>query len=299
MLLKNKRGLEKKYIVEAIIVIVTAAILFIFLGNLNAEETIDKEVCHESVILKSTFNIGPIETGKSAPLKCKTEKICLSMGGECPANYEKVEVEDEDDIKRQLANSMADCWWMLGKGKLNFMEQGLLQKDYCIMCSKIAFDTKIKEKFPEIKDFDKFLISEKISGEDITYLEYFTPGVSPQYLENLLEEDIKDESGNKIGLTKSIFTNYDYTPIFVLGVRGKLKQHAGLVVSYGLGLAAVVLAPVTFGGSLVIFGGVAVAGSSVVLFATTEAEHDAYLYLKSFDAESLKNLKCSEFSGYT
>ena len=76
-----------KMLVTIIIIAVGFVVLLIVYSQFLFTQEIDKEVCHESVLARHTFNYGPFEVVKVAiPLKWNTERICFSEDErDCPA----------------------------------------------------------------------------------------------------------------------------------------------------------------------------------------------------------------------
>src|SRR3989339_574623 len=76
----NKRGeLTTQQIVGLIILITSFAVILFLLFRLNLGEISEKEICHNSVVLKgqspSNFEVGNLD--------CKTNYICISGGEDC------------------------------------------------------------------------------------------------------------------------------------------------------------------------------------------------------------------------
>ena len=150
-----------------IIVLIGAGIILYFLAYLPYKEEISKQACHQSVILRSK-SIAGLKPGQAlVPLNCKTEKIVIKT-------------TDEERIKREIANAMYDCWWMLGEGKLEFFTPDFaaswgLHKimSKCVICATIEFDEKVRQKNMEI-DIVPYLATTKIPKKNLTYLEYFS-----------------------------------------------------------------------------------------------------------------------------
>ncbi|MCL6500499.1 MAG: hypothetical protein K6T16_00495 [Candidatus Pacearchaeota archaeon] len=165
----NKKGASVQTIIIGIIILlITAAIIFYFFKALHHKETIDKEACHQSAILRNNALLKG-ELGPEIPLNCKTLQI-------------KISTADEEFIKREIANQMYDCWWMLGEGKLNFFKRDpSLQyyKSHCVICTIITFDKNVQERLPEIRGMDEFLATNKIPTKNITYWQYFTNTEAP------------------------------------------------------------------------------------------------------------------------
>ena len=62
MLAKNKKGdITSKFIIGLVLVIIGFIILLFFITRSDWFSVIDKEACHNSVVYRSTFNLGPIE----------------------------------------------------------------------------------------------------------------------------------------------------------------------------------------------------------------------------------------------
>ena len=75
---KSKKGeLTTQQIVILIVVITSFVIILFLLFRLNLGETSNKEICHNSVVLKSKGK------GFIGKLDCKTSYVCISGGGDC------------------------------------------------------------------------------------------------------------------------------------------------------------------------------------------------------------------------
>ncbi len=198
--MKNKKGvLVQNIIIGIIILVISAAIIFFFLRAFPYRETIDKEACHQSVILRSQ-QIAGLQPGQLAgiPLNCKTQEVIISS-------------PDENFIKSEIANQMYDCWWMLGEGKMQFWSESAWRtigvpgagtaKTHCNICSIIRFEDQAKDK--QI-DLLSYLDETKIPTKNITYIEYFmNPGTK-------LPAELKVDK---------LDTNKDYALIY-MGIKG-------------------------------------------------------------------------------
>ncbi|MBU0957937.1 MAG: hypothetical protein KKF56_03970 [Nanoarchaeota archaeon] len=221
----NKKGLTFATIVGFIVLIIGFAIVIYFYFTIGWGERIDKDTCASSVVLKAGT---PDISGKKIidfPLRCKTEKICITEkdtlqgGGNCKdytesesVAYEKVSSDSEiqvREIHQIIANAMADCWGMMGKGEFakkdtsifskdllgvkteNLLVSGKTYQQVCVRCSRISFSEEIKEKYkraPRIPGIYWFLNGVKVPGKDFTYLNYLTnnrgPNVNPLSTQN-------------------------------------------------------------------------------------------------------------------
>ena len=209
----EKRGLEAKTLVWIIIVIICFAIILLVIKTWPFTQTIDKEACHESVLLRSLPGIS--EASKLiTPLRCKTEDIRIDK------NY-----RTEQMIQERVANAMYDCWWMLGEGKLTpfsestWKEMGVIPaKSLCVICSTIKFDNKIKEKISQV-DVLNYLNKEKIPGKDTTYFEYFSDEKGTILPTDVKVEPIKTDNDYAI-----IFSGFESEALW-----GPIAKDAGIV----------------------------------------------------------------------
>lgn len=166
----NKKGeLTTKNLVTIIVLITSFAIILFLLFRLNLGETTDKEICHNSVVLASKGK------GILGGLDCKTNYICISGGGKCeginPTKTVKVDPNNKEEIMKSIADEMADCWWMFGEGKLDYLKAD--GKYHCAICSMTKFDNLIQDEVEEISylEFYEYLRDTGKSNTE-TYLKY-------------------------------------------------------------------------------------------------------------------------------
>jgi len=191
-MMREKKAITRYTLIRMIIVLFSAAVIILFMGEFSPlyGSIIGKETCHNSVLLRSK-GIGAItkKVGIEFPLKCKTQYYCLSMGGKCPEKFEKISVENEEEIKREIADAMYDCWRMLGEGKLDFLT-GWEGKPTGVICSVITFDERVKQKYGKIEGISEYLDKTNIADKNITYYEYLTDNPNPMLVKE--EGAIKD-----------------------------------------------------------------------------------------------------------
>lgn len=174
---KEKKGeLTTAQIVALVILIVSFLIILYFLFYLRLGETSDKELCHNSVSMRANTHI----PGDAVPLDCKTNYICLTKDGTCESmtNPDKKTVSTKGEVYGILANEMKDCWWMFGEGRYDYVGKDVFVSDlYCSICTQFVLDNSLDdlfggEKISQREFYEDYLSKTKISGEDITYLEY-------------------------------------------------------------------------------------------------------------------------------
>lgn len=174
-----------------IILLILGFLIVLFLYyQINWTGRVDREVCHQSVIYRATL---PAFAGMKeyVPLKCKTEKICITsglIGGSCEdfknaKGVVKVKVKNKEQIERFISQEIVDCWSMMGEGKVSVFSQWIAENygfgqvyPTCVVCSRIAFDkTSLKEKEIDIGSIDvqNYMDNHAVPNKDISYTEYF------------------------------------------------------------------------------------------------------------------------------
>ena len=173
---KNRKGeLTTQQIVLLIILITSFVVVLFFLFRLDLGKESKREICHNSVIMKGNS----VLPGESVSLKCNREYVCITEDGTCEGltNPEKFKVGSVEEIYQVLADKMADCWWMFGEGKIDYIgESELVSQNYCSICSQILFDDSLKN-LEEVEDKiskDELYsyLSEQDYREGETYKEY-------------------------------------------------------------------------------------------------------------------------------
>ena len=174
---ENKAELTTQQIVLLIVLIASFAVILFFLFRLNLGEETRKEICHNSVILKGKSILG-------GALDCKTNYVCISGGSDCkdiiPTETIKVSPDNKDEISKAIAEQMAECWWMFGEGKMDYVgfnvEGATIGKVNCALCSAVSFSgdlTNLKEI--DKSSFGNFLKNTKQSGsQSYSYFLYGT-----------------------------------------------------------------------------------------------------------------------------
>ena len=170
--MKKRAEITTQQIVMLIVLIVSCVVILFFIFRLNFQSISDKEVCHNSVVLKSKGK------GLIGKLDCNTNYLCISGGGKCEdiTASETIEVDatKKEEIMKALADEMADCWWMFGEGDLQYLSSDERFIEYtCALCSVVKFDETIIENSEPItyREFYEYLNSLE-KGESETYFNY-------------------------------------------------------------------------------------------------------------------------------
>ncbi len=262
--MKERKGeVTTQQIVTLIILIVSFVVILFLLFRLNPGKTTAEDVCHNSVTARGS-GVLPKE---SVPLNCETSYICISEDGSCEAmsgSREVVKVKNKEEVYYNLAERMADCWWMFGEGKVNYVGNTFLSNLYCSICSQVAFDDSVdifENRQIDRKTFYEYLSNNKVSGTDVTYLNYLT-GLENT---NTIEQTLKDEDSTfdfgEINLDKQQYIMMGI--VSQVGVAGWIAGAgvAGTVVA----ITGIALAPVTAGVSVGVASGIIIitAGAAV------------------------------------
>lgn len=192
--MKNqKNGEMTSTQIITIVLLITGFVIILFVYSQFNVEDVDREVCHNSVVLRATLP-DTFDLKELSPLKCKTRKVCITdkmIGkGDCEnelgAEYETVRIskdskQSETDINRFIANELADCWSMMGQGKVQIFTRGFFEGKTCSVCSRISFDEDLKIRLKKITGIGDFLYSTYIPNSKVSYLEFLT---TPQIVEN-------------------------------------------------------------------------------------------------------------------
>jgi hypothetical protein len=220
MIKNKKRGeLTSGWLVTIILLVIGFGILLIFLYNMSSVSQLDNEVCHQSVIFRASL---PSLAQNYVPLKCSTNKICITSGiftGKC-SEFEgekgitTIKVSSLSQIEKVYAEQILSCWSMMGEGKISIFTQYFAENTgigsvypSCVICSRIALD---KDKLNKAKlnlsniDIEGYMMTHKVDNEELTYFEYmagengkYTINNNPVKILNLTETTTKDNTGKE------------------------------------------------------------------------------------------------------
>jgi hypothetical protein len=208
---KNKHAeITTQQIVVLIILIASFAVVIFFLARLNLGKTTNDEVCHNSVVMRSSGFL----TQQAVPLNCKTNYVCISRDGSCEGNINQniIKVNTAQEFYGTLAELMADCWWMFGEGRVDYIGDKFSYDLYCSVCSQVVFDNSLEKIFPKTtirsegiagqsanetvlywktnkSDFYEYLDHVNVSGKGITYLDYFLDVRDAKLLTDVLKSN--------------------------------------------------------------------------------------------------------------
>lgn len=313
--MKMKKQAISKFTIMIIILIASFAVVMLFYFFYPWKGQIDKDTCHQSIVMRSTFNYKAFEVGKKIiPLQCQTEEICLTASGDDCIDYANIEDKiTEEKIKNKqgaldvIARALYDCNSMLGKGKLNFMPHPTWQEKYCLICSRIAFDEKSKqilEKAGGISQRDVYTYLEKKADlQGKSYLPSIYGFKTLRELEEYFAYAKSQKQELAVSLDDKLDFNKGYGIVASLTEKGKFGAYVQSGIVVGAAVGSGVLAVVTVGASIpatiVAFGAVgAVGGAHTFWVASPDASGD-FVYeqprLVEYDEDSLKAQQCNSF----
>ncbi len=293
--IKNKRGeLATQQIVLLIILIASFAILLFFLVQLNLGQTTEKEICHNSVVTKGSS----ILPGETVPLDCKRQYLCLTKDGSCEqmTKPNKERVDSREEVYEILANEMADCWWMFGEGKIDYVKDDLFEKLYCSICSQVAFDDSMSGIFENGLIYENILYAymedNKVPNNEETYLYYLYKANDYEKVKQDLEE-----SGVEFG--RIDITNQYYV---MMGITSDVSK-LGWAARVGGGVFAIALTPIIGAGwggigvaTLLASGGAGV-GTAVGIFVEgLSGNHYLAPSIIEVNSEEFESLDCKSIS---
>ena len=322
----NKRGEMTSKQLVSLILIIAAFVIIMIVAMITWKwggETITKEECHESIVLRSAFNFGLANPGQVIPLRCATEKICLSQGGsDCrefgvstkknPVTKVKLSSDDErakTEIMDNIANMLYECNSMLGEGKLNFMETKTSNENYCLICSRFSVDADAGS-ISEIKFVDLYKhLAEKKDDAGRSYLEFLYPGWSDwrkiyEIFEYMKKIDGKAKDAISSTVSGGSIENWkieinEKRSYAVIGQMGKEGTQNAWIASTIVGVGTTLLlkgigGPIGFGFAAKVG---AVAGSITFFYLDPSQKYQySTPVLIPYDLENLRNLKCTTFS---
>lgn len=200
----HQKKAQASYLKIVLIAIAFLVIILPFVWRIGEQTAYASRItaCKASVEANAQLHIGGLDFSKN--IKCPTKELTIKT-------------KDQDEIKRILADEMAECWGIFGQGKLHlFKEKGI----YCAICSRIDFNTK-----ESIGTFSEYLLKTKKPNSEVTYADYLVGYKTPNA--ETYAEDILAKSGTDITIDPS--KTYSTLFIYAKGKDdiGNLKDAVG------------------------------------------------------------------------
>ena len=197
-LIKMKRAeISTSFLVKFIILIVGFGILFYAIYTMFFSDSImDRTACHQSVVLRGTLpdSFWLSELKKIPNLQCETKKLCItdktigddcSYSGKAGKDYYVQRVsgdrnKKEESINRIVSREIAECWSMMGEGKLQIFTREVTKKNSCVICTQVEFGENLKKDFQTINGIAKYMFEHKVPGKEISYYEFLYGKNNPE-----------------------------------------------------------------------------------------------------------------------
>lgn len=184
--IKNKKGIAAMtFIIGIIILLLCAAVLYGFYIAFGGVGQVDRQACAQSVLIRGTLpDLMAVKAKEYAPLNCKTQKFCVTdkiFGSDCEEfkgeKYTKVKVSGNPSkmnaqINAFLAKEAAECWSMMGQGKLQIFTRPTFKftsLKNCVICDRIAFGKSVKSK-----------MNNRVVGLSSYMITHFVPNTNPK-----------------------------------------------------------------------------------------------------------------------
>jgi hypothetical protein len=238
---KIKGEITTQQIILLIILLVSFIVILFFLFKINLGKESDSEICHNSVAMRAN----PISKD-AVPLKCSRAYICLTKDGDCAqmTKPEIIKVETKEEIYNALAKQMANCWWMFGEGKIDYVTDTMTKNNYCSICSQILFDDSLKKiegvgnEISQDELYD-YLSKTKMPDEDYTYAYYLLGTNNVRMIKSELSNQAgKDVTFGTITVGKQYFV--------VMGITSEVNTLGWVIRGAAVG-GALVVGAATFG----------------------------------------------------
>lgn len=246
-------------------------ILSVILFKLDLKNYNEQDLCKLSVLTRAT---GPEATQNYVPLKCVTNKICLTQGsGNCVESfagdaYTTIKLpSNEDDaakeIARVTAEQMYQCWSMMGLGKLDLFgsykgDRGLKPvKPMCVICGRVAVDKSVDQSVINNANLDvyEYMKNNEAPGTGLTYLQAYTdvgvnsyPQISSDKVNAVWNKTVTQVSIDNAENPDFKLPNINYIPKNreVALVFSQVKSKSALTALSSLGKDALVVSGASF-----------------------------------------------------
>ncbi len=280
----NKRAeirFQQEYLVFLLILLVAVVVLILFLDKMKEVSEAENipDLCRKNIEISSIGRVAGME---------------LYDEIKCPTEYKEIGSTDEEEIKKELADGMASCWYKMGEGKYEVFETALLSDThYCVICSVTEFsndDKHISNFLDYLEEKEAPVYYTKTPG--MNYMTYLQSGDAENIVKTLRKQETAD----------TLETKQPYATIFLYTKQGDIPSVWGAIGGAGTGfvggtLAGVYLIGITNPLGLTVTAGIAI--SATLLGASTGGaatfagpEWNSGVLLYPYTSEALSQLNC-------
>lgn len=289
--MKRKKGsIVANKFVNIALILLSAIILILVFTSIAWGDEVDRSTCHQSVIYRGTL---PDTVGlKNLPsLNCETRYICITDklfgAGECEGiigDYETVRItsdkkNQDEELNKLFAREMADCWSMMGEGKLQLFTRDILDKKRCSVCSVIAFDKELKEEKEYFYGIGDYLLTRQVPETEVSYAKFL----------NSKKEDLDNAKKVSIETKAIVFFELD---------KNDLIENSLTTTGIGLGaIAGIFTKSVTVAKIAIPIGGFLghSAGGALQDYINDNVDYISGNKLINYNEEEIQNLECKPF----
>jgi len=262
---KTSKKAQAGTLATLIIVLASAIVIGAFIYKINTELggcRKNVEACRFSIVSAATSK--RFKTGSPInELKCPRGELCdVVLKKDDIVEKGKI---NQDKAHKIIADAMAECWWMVGEGKIDpFSNWDGKGESYCLVCKNIEFDEEllefIKDKKSNIESPIPYLNNHKYKKEQ-TYWNYLyntDPRFKSSEMTNLVDKTGLSD-GSQIIIMMHKYDKKSKFWIVVSTIGGlTLAVTGGILTATGVG--AVIGVPlIQLGAGAVIGGGIAAA----------------------------------------
>ena len=307
--MQKKGELTSAQIVILVIAIIGFVIVLIFLLSPELIGQSEEEICRLSILERATL---PTSAQSYTPLKCTTNKICLSLGDDCPQfvgekNIEKIKLSDKKSeesartIEKITAESMFDCWSLTGRGRLSLFTGGesalfnnLFTETFsienaearCLICSRVALSPQLQTNNEILNNVNvnRYLKEEKVPGSSLTFLQTFTDRQVNSYPSDFTEEFVSvQKRTDQIAI---IFSQMKTSEKDALEEAVRTGTNTGIAIGGSL---------LTQAGGVIklVVGGKAIIGLGAIAMITSGVS----TYFQAKENQALTAAYCGQFAG--
>ncbi len=239
---KIKGEITTQQIVLLIILLASFLIILFLLFRLDIGKQSDSEICHNSIVMRGN----PVLPADAISLKCSRTYVCITKDGSCEkmTKPEIKKVKTKEEVYNVLAEEMANCWWMFGEGKVNYVTDTMKKNNYCSICAQVLFDNSLNEiegmeENINKDEFYNYLSMTPLPEGEMNYAEYFL-GTNDI---NKLKEELSNKADKEVGFgTIKIGEQY----FIVMGITSEVNTIGWVIRGAALG-GVVVVGLATFG----------------------------------------------------
>lgn len=259
----NKRGIATGELVGIILVVAIATVVMFFAySSMNSmREGIGMDACRLSILKaaeEKKLNL-PSKGSVFSPLNCRRSDL-----GFLELDVDDIVINGELNQKaasKKVADTMADCWKMVGEGRLDPFSNWEDEGSYCLICKRIKFSEDLKEY---LKKENKGIVSPmpymletktQLGGKRQTYFEYIWKTKNPfseQEIKEMEKYGIEDGSAILIKMFKT--EQKGGWGDMTLAIGGTALLAGGAILTF-TGVGAVVGIPLMYTAGAALIGG--------------------------------------------